>query len=73
MREALTRLQLQGLVVIVPKKGTFVFQPTLADVEQLASFRLILEVAALRLCRRVARDGADPGLAQRRPARRRHI
>lgn len=50
MREALTRLQLQGLVVIVPKKGTFVFQPTLADVEQLASFRLILEVAALRLC-----------------------
>ena len=47
MREALTRLQLQGLVVIVPKKGTFVFKPTLADAEQLASFRLTLETEAV--------------------------
>ncbi|HZG27424.1 DNA-binding transcriptional regulator, GntR family [Ensifer adhaerens] len=48
MREALTRLQMQGLVVIVPKKGTFVFKPTLADAEQLASFRLVLEAEAVR-------------------------
>ncbi len=48
MREALARLQMQGLVVIVPKKGTFVFKPTLADAEQLASFRLVLELEAVR-------------------------
>jgi len=56
MREALTRLEQQGLVVIVPKKGTFVFRPTLEDVEQLASFRLMLEVGALERC--LAGDGA---------------
>lgn len=48
MREALARLQMQGLVVIVPKKGTFVFKPTLEDAEQLASFRLVLELEAVR-------------------------
>lgn len=48
MREALARLQMQGLVVIVPKKGTFVFKPTLADAEQLASFRLVLELEAVK-------------------------
>lgn len=42
MREALTRLELQGLVIIVPKRGTFVFKPTVSDVKQLATFRLIL-------------------------------
>lgn len=50
MREALTRLEQQGLVVILPKKGTFVFRPTLEDVEQLASFRLMLELGALERC-----------------------
>jgi DNA-binding GntR family transcriptional regulator len=50
MREALSRLEQQGLVVIVPKKGTFVFRPTLEDVEQLASFRLMLELGAIERC-----------------------
>lgn len=54
MREALTKLELQGLVVIVPKKGTFVFTPTLKDVEHLASFRLMLEVNALEQCLEIA-------------------
>ncbi|SFU74992.1 DNA-binding transcriptional regulator, GntR family [Methylobacterium sp. 174MFSha1.1] len=48
MREALTRLQAQGLVVIVPKKGTFVFDPSPEDVDQLAAFRLMLEGEAVR-------------------------
>ena|ERR1700730_14563676 len=47
MREASTRLELQGLVTIVPKRGTFVFKPTVSDVTQLATFRLILETTAL--------------------------
>lgn len=50
MREALTRLQTLGLVVIIPKRGTFVFDPTAADVEQLATFRLLLETAAAQAC-----------------------
>lgn len=37
VREALARLQLQGLVTIVPKKGTFVFAPTEEDVAEPAS------------------------------------
>lgn len=50
MREALALLQLQGLVVIVPKKGTFVFQPSLKDLKQLASFRLMLETSGVERC-----------------------
>lgn len=50
MREALTRLEAQGLVVIVPKKGTFVFKPSPEDVRQLASFRLMLETNAIEQC-----------------------
>src|SRR5213080_2446866 len=30
MRVALTRLELQGLVTIVPKRGTFVFKPSVS-------------------------------------------
>jgi DNA-binding GntR family transcriptional regulator len=58
MREALTRLQMQGLVVIIPKKGTFVFEPSLADVEQLASFRLMLETNAVERCLSIASEAA---------------
>lgn len=50
LREALARLELQGLVLVVPKKGTFVFAPTNEDVEDLCQFRLMLELNALRLC-----------------------
>ncbi len=62
MREALTRLEAQGLVTIIPKKGTFVFRPTLDDVAQLASFRLMLEDGALRRCLDVAPDATLAGL-----------
>jgi DNA-binding GntR family transcriptional regulator len=54
LREALARLELQGLVAVVPKKGTFVFAPTNEDVEDLCQFRLMLELNALKLC--LARD-----------------
>ncbi len=62
MREALTRLQAQGLVVIVPKKGTFVFDPSPDDVDQLAAFRLMLESEAVRLSLAVAPEAALAGL-----------
>lgn len=62
MREALTRLELQGLVTIVPKRGTFVFKPSVSDVKELATFRLILETAALEQSLAYDKDGALRGL-----------
>lgn len=50
LREALSRLEVQGLVTVVPKKGTFVFTPTSEDLDDLCDFRLMLEVNALRRC-----------------------
>ena len=56
LREALARLELQGLVVVVPKKGTFVFAPTNDDVDDLCQFRLMLELNALKLCLARSKD-----------------
>ncbi|TKT76331.1 GntR family transcriptional regulator [Aquamicrobium sp. LC103] len=54
VRDALMQLQQTGLVVVRPKRGSFVFSPTLADVEELCEYRLMLEMQALRLS--IARD-----------------
>ena len=48
VREALTTLQLQGLIEIRPQAGSFVFMPSEEDVGELAEFRRVLEVTALR-------------------------
>jgi DNA-binding GntR family transcriptional regulator len=50
VREALTTLQAQGLIEIRPQSGSFVFMPSEEDVGELAEFRRVMEVAALRLC-----------------------
>jgi DNA-binding GntR family transcriptional regulator len=63
VREALARLQLQGLVTIVPKKGTFVFAPTADDVAELCTFRFMLETNALRECLATAREATLDGMA----------
>lgn len=49
VREALNLLQVEGLVVIVPKSGTFVYSPSEEGIADLVTFRGILETAALRL------------------------
>jgi DNA-binding GntR family transcriptional regulator len=49
VREALTLLQLQGLIDIRPQRGSFVFQPTGTDLEELSQFRAMVETGALRL------------------------
>jgi DNA-binding GntR family transcriptional regulator len=49
VREALTALQLQGLIVIQPQRGSFVFQPTEEDVAQLCEVRSLLELGAIKL------------------------
>lgn len=49
IREALTLLETQGLVTIVPKSGTYVFKPDEADITELCEHRAALESTASRL------------------------
>ena len=49
IREALTLLETQGLVTIVPKSGTYVFQPDAQDITELCEHRAALESTASRL------------------------
>ena len=48
VREALNTLQRQGLIVIRPQSGSFVFMPSEEDVAELCEFRRLIETAALR-------------------------
>ena len=48
VREALCDLQRQGLIVIRPQYGSFVFMPSEEDVAELCEFRRLVEVAAIR-------------------------
>lgn len=48
VRDALTLLQNTGLVEIRPKRGSFVFLPSAADMRAICDFRLMLEVQAAR-------------------------
>ncbi|WP_051689752.1 GntR family transcriptional regulator [Pelobacter seleniigenes] len=49
VREALAQLKAEGLVTIIPQKGTFVFTLTPKELIDLIQMRYILESAALRL------------------------
>jgi DNA-binding GntR family transcriptional regulator len=50
VREAMTALQLQGLVNIQPQRGTFVFLPTADEAAAMCEFRMIVECRAMALC-----------------------
>ncbi|HTO62550.1 MAG TPA: GntR family transcriptional regulator [Bradyrhizobium sp.] len=52
VREALNQLQGQGLVVIRPQVGSFVFTPSAADISALCAFRIIIEPRAAELAYR---------------------
>lgn len=47
VREALSMLQLQGMVTIVPQKGSYVFFPTEQDLVDLCDYRILLECRAV--------------------------
>lgn len=49
VREAFSRLEFEGLVSVIPQKGTFVFMPNEKDVRELCDFRYTLEVRAATL------------------------
>jgi len=48
IREAFLRLKTEGLVDIQPQRGTFVFDMTAAEVQELSELREVLEIAAVR-------------------------
>lgn len=49
VREALTALQLQGLVSIQPQRGSYVFSPTDGDLDEICQYRFWVESRALAL------------------------
>ncbi|MFQ5971756.1 MAG: GntR family transcriptional regulator [Alphaproteobacteria bacterium] len=49
VREALLRLRMEGLVSILPRRGTVVFDMTADEIRELGELRETLELAALRL------------------------
>lgn len=55
VREALTILQLQGLITIIPRRGSFVFKPDGGDLHALVEYRLQLELLASGLALERAR------------------
>lgn len=49
VREALNQLQLQGLVVVRPQRGSYVFEPSEADIAAICEFRCVVEPSAAEL------------------------
>jgi DNA-binding GntR family transcriptional regulator len=49
LQQALNRLAVEGLIEIVPRKGTYVTKPTQKDIEEIFELRRILEVFAAQL------------------------
>ena len=56
IREALAQLKTEGLVNIIPQKGTFVFTLTQKELTDLMEVRFILESAALRMAIETSKD-----------------
>ncbi len=48
VRDALAALQVEGLVTVYPKRGSFVFTPELQAVDEINEHRCILEKASIR-------------------------
>lgn len=49
IREALLQLQADGLVVMRPQSGTFVFDPADTDIQAICAARTVIECGAIRL------------------------
>lgn len=47
VREALSLLQLQGMVNIIPQKGSYVFFPTEQDIIDVCEYRIVIELRAV--------------------------
>lgn len=59
VREALPRLEHEGFVTVVPRRGAVVTELTLRDVEELFTVRSSLEPLTARLAAQASADGAS--------------
>jgi DNA-binding GntR family transcriptional regulator len=64
LREALTRLEEEGLIVKIPFRGAFVMEVSAQEVAEIASIRLLVEPYAGELALEALRGAARPRLAQ---------
>ncbi|MCP3473978.1 GntR family transcriptional regulator [Bradyrhizobium sp. CCGUVB1N3] len=64
VREAMGQLQAQGLVVIRPQVGSFVFTPSEEDITALCTFRIVIEPKAAELAFAHDRAGAIAAMEQ---------
>lgn len=62
VREALTILQMQGLINILPRRGSIVFKPDAEELHQLVDYRLNLELLVSRLALERAPKATHAGL-----------
>ncbi len=62
LREALTRLEEEGLVVKIPFRGAFVAEVSAADIAEIASIRLLVEPYAAQLSAAALRGPERPRL-----------
>ena len=56
VREALSLLQLQGMVTIIPQRGSYVFFPTEQDLIDVCEYRIVIEQRAVSFSLARARD-----------------
>ena len=64
LREALTRLEDEGLIMRIPFRGAFVMEVSAQDVAEIASVRLLVEPYAGELALEALRGPERPRLAQ---------
>jgi len=64
LREALTRLEEEGLIVKIPFRGAFVMEVSAQEVAEIASVRLLVEPYAGELALEALRGPGRPRLAQ---------
>lgn len=62
VREALNQLQSLGLVVIRPQRGSYVFEPSAADIAAICEFRCVVEPRAAELAYRHDREATADAL-----------
>ena len=72
VREALVLLQIEGLVRVFPKRGSFVFSPDTSVIRDLCEHRAVMETACLSLGiirnRHALLDGMQAGMVQMQKA-----
>jgi DNA-binding GntR family transcriptional regulator len=64
VREALSMLQLQGMVNIIPQKGSYVFFPTEQDILDICEYRIVIELRAVSFSMARRRDATLAMLEQ---------